>query len=385
MIDRIMSVRKSTQAGFTLAELAVVMIISGMLMLGLAHFLYISNQRAAYTHTADALSTSAAAILEFAALSNGAYPCPANPALRPDNPQYGVSDCTLPTVPGRAADDVAGGDPVYIGVMPVTSLLPLLENVEYTGRLAVDGWGNKITYAVSANLTSAATYDDLLGAISVVDEFDQNILNAPGTAHAVLISHGPNGIGAFPAGGTVPNPGCDSVTTPLPPTPGFVPPIIDEKENCDYDDAKFLSGLKRENQNNFNDDELTFLINSTTSLWEYVDGNPEAIRNTNPGFVGVGVHEPQQKLHVAGDIRADFVAAQDLCQGDTDECMPLSTLAGVGISCPNPNEAIVAIENNSVVSCHPIVYNASTIAPCAAGTIAVGFSTDSRLICEPRP
>lgn len=378
--------------GFTLTEMAMVMIISGTVMGMVLTALKMYNMSLAREATTDSLRQSRSAMMEFSRSNGGVYPCPADPTLAPGDAGYGVADCTaagLITVPGRDVDGDGTGETVLIGMVPFTTMLPFLEDVDFSESEVIDGWGNKLEYAVTRSLTNALTFDDREGAIDVVDEFSQSVIDPPETAHMAVISHGPDGYGAFPRSGNERTDNC-GVAVVLPPPPvGVIVPDIGQRENCDDDDARFLSGLRNESENYYNDDTVVFMLNQTYTLWQYT--GTDTATNTNTGFVGVGVPDPQRKLHVAGDIRARAVMADDVCSGNNDDlptaadppnCLPLVNMVDGALDCP-PGEVLTAFNRNDA-ECEPMIPAGTTIT-CPAGEVATGIIRNaggSSLVCD---
>lgn len=161
------------------------------------------------------------ALRDFA-LRNGRYPLPANPRYPLNNNLSGAEQAitdvlvTLSDVCGltagvdflvckngsRAAFGGAVNDAnnrVVIGTVPyaVLGLNP---------SQSLDQYGNKLTYAVTYGLTKTATFDNTKGTIRVADQSPSNCLikidgQQSDGAHFVVISHGQNRRGAFPASG----------------------------------------------------------------------------------------------------------------------------------------------------------------------------------------
>ena len=388
--------KKRIDRGFTLVELSMVMIIAGTIMTMMMYALSMYNLRVAQEHTRTSLRQASAAMMEYARENGGVYPCPADPDLGPGDPQYGVSvgapgNCAgLVSNQGRDANLLNGtaDDTVVIGSLPINSIVPFLDDVDFSDSETVDGWGNKLTYAVTERLTSALTYDDRMGVIDIVDEYDQSIIEPPQTAHLVIVSHGADGYGAHPLGGGGRRDNCGTaVVLPTPP-PGVIFPDIEQRENCDDNDVKFLSGLRNETDDFYNDDILTFMINQTFSLWEYTD--VATATNTNAGSVGVGIEDPQERLHVDGDIRARSVLAQKVCSGQNTDfptpanppnCLEVEDVIDGTLECPD-GEVLTAFDRNTP-TCEPIL--TGNAMNCGPGLVAVGIrrgSGGSSLICE---
>jgi prepilin-type N-terminal cleavage/methylation domain-containing protein len=184
------------QKGFTLIELAIVMMIAGVLLtlLGGAITSFFKQTRISQTETR--IATIETAIDNFLSLNNR-LPCPASPTAAPGAAAFNVEVTTTNcnsaatisgavSVPGRSASRVR------IGTVPVRSLnLP--------DETALDGWGNRFTYAVTQVLATNGLYDNTLGSIAITDSVNslaQQVINPPNTAHYVLLSHGPTAMGA---------------------------------------------------------------------------------------------------------------------------------------------------------------------------------------------
>lgn len=118
------------QGGFTLLELAVVLIIVGLLSGGLMLSLSARLEAVARSETQSRLNEARDALLGFAA-ANGRLPCPAAPGGSGLESPEGGGACTHP----------------WDGLLPAITLG--LGTVDDKGR-AIDAWGNPIGYAVSS-------------------------------------------------------------------------------------------------------------------------------------------------------------------------------------------------------------------------------------------
>lgn len=397
-------------SGFSLVELALVMLIFSTILSIVLFSLKIYNLKQSRTHTLEALEDIRSANFIFLNQKKY-YPCPARFDLPNTDLNYGVADCAnalKATSFGRDANDDGTDDVILIGMVPFKTILDPLDGVKadmLTGSDTIDGWGNKISYAVSELQTDSnpanLPYKESYGAIDIVDEHGNTVLDDKATAHVALVSHGENGVGAFTQNGKVVQLCTLSVTVPTTPPGPPQPPAQntvdpDERENCDHNDGRFLSGLRNENDNSYNDDLVKFQIIKTSSLWFYsggimnqngTPGNPfddfliPQVSNTNIGFVGIGTETPTEKLHVAGDVQANEVRANKYCDENGQNCMSANSLAGDGINCQN-NEAVIGIENDDVVC-------AAVFAPqnltCGPGLFMVGISNKTGAICEALP
>ena len=410
--------------GFTLVELAVVLIIFGLVtsaaMLGLRSY---TGDRL-LQQSLQAVEDTQTAISFFQGDGAEKYPCPADPTLNPGDALYGVSDCASPnliTALGRDVDGDGVGEAVLIGAVPFNTLLdpdgdPTTLDSAYPDRSAssaisntlqgrsrngFDGWNNKITYAVTRSLSlfDATPFNHEAGAIFIHDENDINILDQAGIAHVAIISHGANGKGARTENGSEVD-DCFDISVPSEvPVAGSIP--RDERDNCDYQieatpDAEFLKGVRNETNANYNDDIVKFIVSSVSDIWvqtEGIDndnGTPEdpsddfvinQITNTNGGNIGLGVNNPATELHLEGDIQAFEMHVEGLCDSAGANCMPPDAIAGelADMQCP-PGQVVTQIELNRVTCENP--FPPSAFAPCPAGQFLTGISNVSGPICR---
>src|SRR5450830_1060536 len=219
--------------GFTLVEMAVVLVIIGLLVsagLGVGNA---QMQMARITTTKQKEDAIKSALISFIARNNR-LPCPAVAGLAPGAVGYGVEAL----IPGTCTNTFQDALPVTVvtGVLPWSSL-------GITDESASDGYYNRFTYQVklSATNTNSQTIAGLNGIISthlaapaVLATSPASLVNHtnlcvstafnPCSSVAIIVSHGQNGFGAFsPRGIQVPTAGAGA----------------DELENID-NDSKFV-------------------------------------------------------------------------------------------------------------------------------------------------
>lgn len=181
------------ECGFTLVEMAIVLMIIGLLLGGLIPTLSAQKESQRINETRKQLDEINDALSGFA-LINGRLPCPANGTTASGNESTtgsGVSlTCTLTQ-----------------GILPWATL----------GVNETDGWGRRFTYRVSQGVTSNfADGADGTGAscniatgvsFQLCSVANLNVLSTSGGSNvaanvpAVVVSHGKNGLGAYPVGG----------------------------------------------------------------------------------------------------------------------------------------------------------------------------------------
>ena len=189
----------SRQRGFTLVEMAVVLVILGLFLGGLILPLSAQMEQRDRTITLKTLGEVREALIGYA-LSNRYLPCPDSKAI-PD----GIEDTR-----------VAGACPQPEGTLPWQTL-----GVERT-----DAWTHYLHYRVTPAFSNNATLFSLssTGAISVNSDTGELTTNAV----AVILSYGSNGFGA------------KSTLQASPDNDMQAPTGTDELENTDLD-ATFIS------------------------------------------------------------------------------------------------------------------------------------------------
>ena len=129
------------QAGFTLVELAIVILIMGLILGGLAMPLSTQLENGRIRETRDLLSAIDEALLGYA-LANGHLPCPATPASN-----------------GFAAT-AGGGCTVQHGFVPASTLG--LVGPRNDDNLLLDAWASPLRYSVTASDTDGDSNWDFI-------------------------------------------------------------------------------------------------------------------------------------------------------------------------------------------------------------------------------
>lgn len=427
------------ELGFTLIEMSIVIIFFGLFAGLFLNFFLIYQNQVRTQVTDESLSQTQIAINSFKGLQ-GRYPCPADPRLGPDDAGYGEEDCTGASLPANPAtvdsdnlveldQDAAVRNPEQImaGAVPfktIESALGAFDDAQIAAnnsplfasiasqaieKMSVDGYGNKLTYIVTRELADpnypnpAHTFDEKRGAIVIVDEntvidgtFFQDLNPAQERmAHFIVISHGPDGRGAYTREGQVVE-ACIIVSA-LPPPPGIPPPPppADQKENCDVSstdemDAAFINGITNTLDDRYYDDKILITEYSLNDLWG-ADFGSSVIFPLNVGNVGVGTDDPQFKLHVEGgnlQTNSMFKAPQ-ICDETGANCMQAESIAGSvdNMRCPkagdDPNaKVIMGISNNEVICAIPNIVSINDTCPSGQLMRGVTISTGSAVpIC----
>ena len=222
--------RAGYEHGFTLIEIAIVLVIVGLLLGGLLMPLATQVEGQRRTETEKTLREINEAIIGFA-LVNGRLPCPANPALA-----TGVVGAGLERAPAPITTVCTGG---IVGVVPWATL----------GVSELDAWGRRFTYRVTdwysdqilpTNTVAAppppppaCVTNPTNASFALCSDGDMLINNGPSlgnvtvaqTIPAVIVSHGKNGRGAYLPTGL-------QMTCPVVPIPPPVIPPPDEVANA---------------------------------------------------------------------------------------------------------------------------------------------------------
>lgn len=110
-------------AGFSLVELAIVMLVSGILIAGAAKSYIIYQGGEKYKQTLETMDTIEAAFNEFVA-RQARYPCPAPLTAGPGDADFGKEDCAgAISTTGRDADGDGVADTILIGTIPFETLV----------------------------------------------------------------------------------------------------------------------------------------------------------------------------------------------------------------------------------------------------------------------
>lgn len=184
--------------GFTLVEMAIVLMIVGLLLGGMLVPLSAQMEQRNISDTQKALTEIKEAIIGYA-LANGQLPCPAVPTIATGQANAGIVRPTCTTVANSS------------GVLPWATL----------GVSETDAWGNRYTYRVTSDFADAinpvAHVDGgctpnptpTLATFGLCSAGNLNVLSAApggvtiaGSVPAVIISHGKNGAGAYTPQGT---------------------------------------------------------------------------------------------------------------------------------------------------------------------------------------
>lgn len=288
-------------SGFTTIEIAIVLLISGLMFTMAMQYYSIVKSRQAYNATKER-QVEVDEYLTAVLGRKGRYPCPADPTLPPTHVDYGkalpvcdicVNETSRPFLSDgitpsnvicsnqgtRDLDGDGNNEFILIGALPFrtlyeeTAALP----VPFNQASGIDGYNNLYTYAVTEEMTSNSygpnnPVNPYIGAIHMIDENGIEMSDPASSTQYVLISHGENGKGAYTMAGTQVE-SCLVSSTGLPPAPGYQPfgstaGLNPEIENCDNNDGIFTKALLSLNDDdNYFDDIVFFRNRTSTGLW----------------------------------------------------------------------------------------------------------------------
>lgn len=167
--------------GFTLVEMAIVLVIVGLLLGGLLMPLSTQVEQRRIGETQKSLDEINQALLGFA-IANKYLPCPADPTLA--SGAAGAGQARL-----FAAGACTGGNS---GVLPWATL----------GVSETDAWGNRYTYRVTAGFADTTTFFTLSSPGDSTIRATSGGTSIASAIPAVIVSHGKNGSGAYNTAGT---------------------------------------------------------------------------------------------------------------------------------------------------------------------------------------
>ena len=190
-------VRRASERGFTLIEMAIVVVIIGLLLSGSLLAVSPVIQGSKVSDTNARLDRLEQAITVYV-IQNGCLPCPADRGLASTSANagwanngaiyYGPTHTTnAQACSGTATCNAAG---VFVGVLPWNTLG--ISEADIT-----DAWGNRISYAVTGGLTTTAGTSMVRTPPSTYPAGTQVIVNTAAVSQAtngayVLISYGPD-------------------------------------------------------------------------------------------------------------------------------------------------------------------------------------------------
>lgn len=407
----------SGKQGFTLIEMAVVVLIIGILT---AAFAQVYAQRVAFlraNETARDVRDAVSAISAFRTL-NGRYPCPASLTLTPDSPDYGrETDCanenltagqcgpngTLPEgvcaqLSQRSVQFSSGGAVLNQPVRVRIGALPFRQ-LNIPESKAVDGYGNRITYVVTERLAVSDRFDVSAGGLSIVDQSNQSTVIPASSGHFMIFSHGENGNGAFSKDGVLRDCGAGATNGEGTNCTVTCATAADGTPSCTVNNiALYRAAPRNEGGANGNfDDIVDYFSEDQIPVWQLSRTDPTNIHQRPPGNIGInapGDFEVAQRAFVGGGLNArndtatgvteGRVMSGEVCGADGILCFPVTKLSGTidaaaendrSLHCTVPGEFMVGVRNGQAV-CEPRQVR------CDPGQYMLGINPDGTLMCS---
>ena len=381
--DVSLSNRKS---GYTLIELAVVMIIIGVLLAPLAAAYSSYMKKKAFEVTEDNISLVTTTIGSFRGM-NGRYPCPASLTADRDDPEYGregdctdvitigIGECTHGVCVKQSARTLAGAPiRVRVGALPFRQL-NISENTAY------DGYGYRLTYVLTESLGDKDRFKMDEGGIGVVDTKDPpvSVIGVgpnENTAHFLILSHGKNGAGAHLRTGALNEPcGTLSAAEDLNCQDATTPPIYRQAQYSTAPGAQYY------------DDTISYFVRGEVSPWLVNPTNQADVYLkdlSDEAKVGIDItnDDPlgdRSKINSIVRARTD-VKANLLCDQGGGNCTYASLIAGedANMKCPT-GYYMVGISHNKV-QCREEIYKT-----CGAGEVVNEVKADGTIVCGAPP
>jgi hypothetical protein len=410
--ERFMLALSSNSGGYSLIQMALAMLVVGILA---GVFLNIYNQ---YDKTQRVIAsnervrTSVEAIQKFRNVT-GTFPCPAPMNVSRTDASYGRASnyARYLTAPAGAVPTAAGGCAegicieqnsrtdlgagvvlrVRVGAVPFRDL-------QLDESNSFDAYGSKLWYAVTEDMCNLATYDELRGAINIVNDQGESQTFPANSASFLVISPGENRHGGYSIDGVAQS-ACGTSTT--------------EQENCRdvtlatsvNTQATYLSqGQQNATVATTYDDYVEYFSSAQTQLWRRTATGSENIVDLANASIGVGENSPMTALDIAqstvstsassdgrvlttnttgasesGSLRVNTasdtnarIMAETYCDETGNFCFRPENITGsTGLTCPAGTYAVGIVDGagkNAEFACRDIPVR------CPSGQTFIGFT-----------
>lgn len=424
-MQRVMNSIRRQDRGFTLVEMAMVIIIIGVAIAAGGPFYSSYMKKKAFEKTKENIEEISGAIGDFRALY-GRYPCPSSLTDPRNSNTYGHEPVTTCTDTTQAVGDCTGGVCIQQSIRDVNSdpaitdrprvrvgWIPFRE-LNIPEDDAFDSYGNRLLYAVTERLAVSATFAMDQGGIEVLNDQNQTALGDPtptlnraGSAHFILLSGGRDGAGAYTKEG---------VRLPCPPVGSF------EQQNstCAIGPGSANSIFRMALANDsvgvttHFDDQMSYFTKEEVPLWQKSTVDDRDIHAKNAGDVGVYMGPASNvadRFEVGGDIQIDDNAftnavapappqpcideegclmADELCAPGSLNCFSSKLIAGnkananEGLECPGDDPDGTGNYMVAIRAGKPVCENEVAVAMCPPGEVMTGFDAGA-LVCSGPP
>jgi prepilin-type N-terminal cleavage/methylation domain-containing protein len=388
--------RQSTQ-GFTLVEMAFVIVIFGLIVASFSQIYSEYIQRQKLETTKVNVNNVASAIGNFRTMY-GRYPCPASLTDNRNSVSYGrETSCTNQTInPGQCSGGICvqerineidiNPDPavvnnikprVRVGFIPFREL-GLEESEVY------DGYDRRLMYVVTERLAVADTFNTDHGGIEITNENGNSIIFPPQSAHFTVFSYGRNQAGSYGRAGD---------QTPCPVTGP-------EMQNCNLSSqAVFTVGqISNAAGSNAFDDTFKYSTSEDVPLWQISQDDKADIHQKPSGKVGLAIGPTTSMTDQAvvnGVVRITNdpmtttaeggLKSSSLCDLGGQNCFATSKISGSlaqggGLRCSDPAKPYMVGIVNGQADCA-----ADIVLRCPNNTLMKGIDDKGNIICDVRP
>lgn len=389
--------------GYTLLEISIVMAVAGILLVSFIGVYKLWNKERIEEVTRANIETVVSSLSAYL-VQTGSYPCPARLDVSRGDPLYGIADhidgagpdgedlsaCATNTpAVGTCADGVCVeqgerqvnlspgmGAPVMEFPRVRRGAVPFRQ-LGLPEKSALDGYGQRLMYAVTENLAVQETYRKDAGGISVVNQYDESMVQPPSSAHFIVFSVGPDGRGAYSMeGGAI--------------KPCGEPDDRMDAVNCHTSSSDSLAVYRSmplaptNNEHHF-DDNVRYYASVETPLWRVSDKANQHISDlvdaadTAGGRIGVGSTSDGVALDISGHIRAEQnLHATMICDKDNANCFKAGAIGGndPDFRCDDPANPYIIEISGGRVRCGP-----AQIRCPMAGSVLRGVRPDGTLDC----
>ena len=402
----------SCKKGFTLIEMAIVVMILGIALAAGAKIYDLHRKTIAIEDTQVAIADLNGAIGDFRSVF-GRYPCPASLTATRDDPTYGREQCEdlsdnsdfSDVAPGQCKNGICIEESVRdipAGYLIGATLIPTTTATATTPRVrigaipfrdlnldeinAYDGYGNRISYVVTEHLAFSDSFQNDGGGIEILGDSGATALAAgeEGSAHFLIFSHGANGEGAYTMEG---------IQIPCTTTSA-------EGQNCENNDQEAIYNYSMGNTAEGatqTDDVMAFFTQRDLPIWQKNEDNPNDVYLKPKGNLGFGFNRDTdipEELTVQRTLRAEKdpvsneggrVDGNSLCtrNSTTPECFPTALIGGKlaeggGMKCPD-GQFMKGIANNQPIC------EVEVKLTCPAGKYMTGVDYYGNIICNVKP
>ncbi|MEE3322951.1 MAG: type II secretion system protein [Pseudomonadota bacterium] len=363
--------KRKNMRGFTMIEISIALIVVGLLITPLFSLYAQYTVKKKLEGTEDNIRRVVSMMEEYRDI-NGEYPCPAPMNVARDDVNNGrampcdaATFAAFPQVQGECLEgiclqaSVRGASDVIIGAVPFRDL-------QMSETDSLDGYGNRLMYAVTQDLTEITTFNTDAGGISIVDS-GGNEMTRNQDAMFLVLSYGPSKEGAYSKFGMLQQP-CSTVSTLetnncIPDFGGNVPVTMASTDAI----FSYAPITTAQNADTF-DHMMQFHATHEQALWRRYNNTAAEIVHaqdmSQDRTVAIGVKEPDTDVELqvnsevanAGQnvasirINSGNLITDQLCDEAGTYCFEPKLLAGDvdaatgGMRCANADEYMVGIE-----------------------------------------